>query len=255
MSRRRGGARLAACVAFAAGAAAFARPARACGVGAAGGPAGVCDASAAIDAKRIAAADRIGASYGFTHSILFFSGDLRAETERHVVVASWEHRLGPRWTLQVGAGALVGGGLYTPTGTSPFLPGVIGSVSLSDRVFQGRGWAAPFLLTTFTLSAVYATTSKSGDAQATSYFASDFRFGAVLGTTLGGVLTPYLAARVFGGPVLWTYLGESVLGTDAYKYEIGPGLALALFGGRVALDVDTSALGEKDLRAGLSVAF
>src|SRR5207302_392822 len=58
------------------------RRADACGVSASGAPAGICDASEVLDEKASAAKNRIGVSYGYTSTVLFFD-TLRAPTERH----------------------------------------------------------------------------------------------------------------------------------------------------------------------------
>jgi len=238
-------------------------PARACGVGAPGAPAGVCDASEVLDAKVAAARrDRFGVSYGHTDTVLFFGDGRRADATRNAAVLVWDHRLGSRWTLQIGLGALLGGSVTqtTPGGvTSTFRPGVLGSVGLTHRVFEADGGAVdgkPFLMTTYTLSFALTTTQGAGGAeQPTAYSAFDVRLGVILGTTLAKTFTPYLATRVFGGPIFWTYQGASVLGTDAYKYELGGGLAVSLVRARLALFVDGSVLGERNVRGGASLSF
>ena len=242
-------------------------PSRACGVGAPGAPAGVCDASEVLDAKVAAARrDRFGISYGHTDTVLFFGDGRRAEATRNAAVLVWEHRVASRWTLQIGLGSLLGGTVTAnvPGGglTSNFRPGVLGSVGLTHRVFEADGGAVdgkPFLMTTYTLSFALATTQPSAAAgaseQPTAYSAFDLRLGLILGTTIARTFTPYLAARVFGGPIFWTLAGSSVVGTDAYKYEIGGGLAVSLVKNRLALFVDGSVLGERDVRGGASLAF
>ncbi len=247
------------------------RSARACGVGGVSG-AGVCDAADVIDAKADAAArrrDRFGFSYGLTESALFFGDGRRASTSRGTFLATWEHPLGRAWTLQVGAGALLGGTIDTPVAAASFNPGVLGAVTLSDRVYEperGARDGRPFVLTTYTLSFVSATSRSSQTAESIGYTALDFRFGLVVGTTFAGRITPYAAARLFGGPVFWRWVDEAggltrVLGTDAYKYELGGGVVVTVgtstsgVGGRVAFFVDGSFAGERNLRGGASISF
>jgi len=245
-------------------AAAFPSSARACGVGAPGAPAGVCDASEVLDAKVAAARrDRFGISYGHTDTVLFFGNGKRAEATRDAAVLVWDHRLANRWTLQVGLGSLLGGSLVqtTPGGvTSTFRPGggLHGSIGLTQRVYEADGGAIdgrPFIMTTYTLSFALSSTQGPPSEQPTGYSAFDFRLGAILGTTIAKTFTPYLAARLFGGPIFWTYGGASVVGTDAYKYEVGGGLAVSLVKGRLALFVDGSVFGERDVRGGASLSF
>lgn len=234
--------------------------ARACGVSASGAPAGICDASEVLDEKAGAARDRVGLSYGYTSSVLFFSNDLRTPTERHAVMASYEHPMrwkGSPWTLELGAGSLVSGFLLTPSGKATFSPGVLADVSLSHVLVASRGDARPFLLLSFSLAGVWAKTTEPAGARA-DYVALDFSATAAFGASLRAgphVVTPFLALRLYGGPVFWTYAGESELGTDAYKYSLGPGLAVSLFHSRIGLSFGASLVGEKSLKGGMSVAF
>lgn len=227
--------------------------ARACGVSASGTP-GLCDASAILDENRASSRDRVGASYGFTTTVLYFSDGFRAPTQRHVVMGSYEHKLPGRWTLGVDAGALVGGHLAD----SLFSPGFVAALSLSYVLVPSSGYATPFLLSSFTAAGMYAqTTDSTGQGPATDYAAFDLSFGMTAGVPLRtglGVVTPFLTGRLFGGPVFWSHEG-GVLGTDAYKYALGPGLGLSLFRARLLLSVDGSVFGERSVRVGLSLAL
>jgi hypothetical protein len=236
--------------------AARARRAEACGVSSSGAPAGICDASEVLDEKAAAARDRIGVSYGYTSTILFFSDGLRAPTERHAVMASFEHPLPKHWTLELGAGSLVGGYLDTDVGRATFSPGVLAAVSLSHLVIQPTGQARPFVLVSFALAGVWAQTRL--DSVTSDYAAFDISAAIAAGASIKfarHAITPFLAGRVFGGPVFWTHEGQSVLGTDAYKYSLGPGLALSFDHARVGLSFGASLVGEKNLKAGMSVSF
>ena len=231
--------------------------ARACGVSASGAPAGICDASDALDEKAAAAKDRIGVSYGYTSTVLFFN-DLRAPTERHAVMASYEHPMKGHWTLEAGAGSLLSGFLLTPSGKANFAPGVLADVSLSHLVVAPRGYARPFLLLSFSLAGAWAQTSIAETSATANYVALDFSFTAAAGASvkLGKhAITPFIAGRLFGGPAFWSYAGNSELGGDAYHYALGPGLALSFFHSRVGVSFGASLLGEKSAKAGISVAF
>ena len=246
-----------------------ARRAGACGVSASGAPAGICDASEVLDEKAAAARNRIGVSYGYTSTILFFSDDLRAPTVRHAVMASFEHPMPKHWTLELGAGSLLGGYLDTDVGRATFSPGVLAGVSLSHLIIQptgsssssrpafgGSGYARPFVLISFALAGVWAQTHL--DSVTSVYVAFDISAAIAAGASIKiarHAITPFIAGRLFGGPVFWTHEGSTVLGTDAYKYSLGPGLALSFEHARVGLTFGASVLGEKNLRAGVSVSF
>ncbi len=233
-----------------------ARPARACGVSASGAPAGICSAADAVDEKAGAARDRVGLSYGYTSTVLFFD-DVRTPTERHAVMASYEHPMRGQWTFEVGAGSLLAGFLDTPRGKANFAPGVLADVSLSHLVIAPRGYARPFLLLSFSLAGTWAQTSIA-DTSTSDYVAFDVSVTAAAGVSakLGPhTLTPFIAGRLYGGPAFWTYQGRPQIGGDAYHYALGPGLALGFFHSRIGVSFGASLLGEKSLKAGLSVAF
>lgn len=236
------------------------REARACGVSASGAPAGICDASDALDEKAGAAKNRVGVSYGYTSSVMFFSDGLRAPTERHAVMASFEHPMRRGWTLEIGAGSLVAGFLQLPAGKATFSPGVLADVSLSHVIVASRGYAKPFFLLSFSLAGVWAETS--GPVSATAdYVAFDFSATAALGCSLrvgAHAIPPFLAGRLYGGPTFWSDPGNmnaDVTGTDAYHYSLGPGLALSFAHSRVGVSFGASLLGEKSVRGGASIAF
>ena len=218
--------------------------ARACGVSGSGAPAGICDASEVLEEKQSASKDRLGLSYGFTSSVLFFSapvlGNTRAATERHTVMASYEHPFKGRWTLELAAGSLLGGHL----GSAQFTPGVLAAVSLSHLIIPPRGrYVAPFVLTSFTLAGGWA------EAQ-TDYVAFDFAFSVAAGMTYHSV-TPFVVARIYGGPVFY----EGTTGSDAYHYAVGPGVAVSLAHGRIGLSIGSSVFGEKNIKGGFTVTL
>jgi hypothetical protein len=226
-------------------------------VSASGAPAGICDASDVLDEKAGAARDRIGLSYGWTSTVLFFN-DLRSATERHAAMASYEHPMKGHWTLEIGAGSLLAGFLDTPTGKATFAPGVLADVSLSHLVIAPSGYARPFFLWSFSLAGVWSRTTIAETSATADYTAFDFSATAAAGISMRvgkHSLTPFLAGRVYGGPAFWTYLGKPELGSDAYHYSLGPGFALSFFHSRIGVSFGASLLGEKSAKAGFSVAF
>jgi hypothetical protein len=212
----------------------------ACGVSGSGAPAGICDASEVLKEKEASFRDRIGVSYGFASSVLFFDSGLGAPTERHTVMASYEHPMKGRWTLEAAAGSLLGGHV----GGSQFSPGVQAAVSLSHLVAPPRGrYVSPFVLLSFTLAGVWA---RAG----TDYVAFDFDASLAAGMSIEHV-TPFVVGRLYGGPVFW----KGSLGSDAYHYAVGPGLAVSLAHSRIGLSIGGSVFGEKSIKGGATVAF
>ncbi len=112
----------------------------------------------------------------------------------------------------------------------------------------------PFVVLTSVLSFQAATTAPNAGGPSVGYEALDLRLGGIVGVTLFDAISPYALARVFGGPIFWRYLGDSVTGTDVYKYQLGAGVALRA-AKRVSAFAEGVPLGERALVLGMTVAF
>ncbi len=148
---------------------------------------------------------------------------------RSSLVASLAYHPTARLTFQLAAGGTLGGHLASPAGNQDFSSGVAAAVGGSYRIVS---MPRAFAVLTGNLSFSRQSTTLAGtngmpDVSA-RYQAFDVRVGALVGTTLWKVLSPYAVGRVFGGPVLWTYQGSSVTGTDAHHYQLGAGATLRL---------------------------
>jgi hypothetical protein len=193
----------------------------------------------------------VGGSGLYTSTGLRFSHGLRGDEERSAAIASATYAPTRRLTLQTSAGATLDGQLKLSGGTYQLNPGPLVALGAAFRVIDGP----PFLIATSLLSFSAVTTRVPGAAaSAVGYQAFDLRVGALFGTTLWKVLSPYVLARVFGGPIFWHHQGAAVTGTDVYHYQLGAGLAL-LIAERLDVFVEGSALGERALAGGAAFAF
>ncbi len=230
------------------------REARACGVSSPGAPAGVCDASDVLDAKTASARTRrVGVSASYATTVMLLSDGTRVDMQREAAVATVSVRADRKTNLEIGAGALVGGTL----GNVSLRPGGLVSLSASWHIVDQRGYAVPFFMVTGGVAAMLASTSDGKPVGAI-----DFRVGGIVGTTLGkpqtATLTPYLAVNFFGGPMFWAHTVDAthygpVLGSDAYHYAVGGGLAASI--SRIGLFAGGSAIGERSLTFGASLSF
>jgi hypothetical protein len=175
-----------------------------------------------------------------------------ADERRETVAASYEQRLSDRWTWSGTLGAGVGGSLRIGTDGLRLLPGPLAAATLSCRALDATR-LRPFLLVSLSAAASWGTTGRSGTSSTDSIVSGDVRLGVTAGKTIARVLTPYVAARVFGGPVFWRYAGQDATGTDAHHYQVGAGFSLALR--RFDLHFEMAPLGERELAAGAGVAF
>jgi hypothetical protein len=172
-----------------------------------------------------------GASYGVFGSDLSFIGGPSASIQREAVSASLEYRTSATTTWGGGAGAGVGG-LMVVNGTRYTIrPGWLLTATYSRRLLDGRG-RAPFLLLGVALGGSGGSTREQTFAPtvpATSFlYAFDLRGGLTVGKTFFNVLSPYASLWVFGGPLLWTLQGKTVVGGDKYHVRGAVGLAVAL---------------------------
>lgn len=235
------------------------RLAHACGAAYPGGPL-VCTMN---DAPGRAAAlaqpppvARLFASYSFTSTVILFGEGRRSDLVRDAVFAGVEMPIGDRgMTLRFGAGGVLSGHLALANGTRARLgPGPTAFVGFGLPIVASRG-AIPFVQVGATLSVTRAGTSGPTPADAPSFTAFDLRAAATAGYNLGGWFVPYVAARVFGGPVYYRYAGEAVTGTDLYKYQLVGGMAVSLFRRSLDVFVEGVPLGERGVSAGIGTTF
>ncbi len=193
----------------------------------------------------------MGASFGIFESVLLFGGLPNVTTERHAVTASVDYRYSPTTTLGGGVGAGLGGLMSWSSGPTSHrylvLPGWELSFSYSRQLLDGRG-KRPFLILGLWGGASGAATrpevssgASSGPTPGSSFlYAFDIRGGLTFGKTFWNAVSPYAVARIFGGPVLWSYAGATNLGSDRYHFQTGVGVVGGLPRG---LDVFVEGIG------------
>lgn len=184
--------------------------------------------------------------------------DLDADLERLLLVASTDVFATETLTVQVGAGGLVAGELRGDDGLDREVgPGWIVSGGTTWRVLDGVDGPAPWLLLSLSFGGT-GTRTRADPPEVPrplrgDYLAFDVRFGAAVGKTFGGVVSPYAAARAFGGPVIWSEGADDRTGTDRYHVQIAAGAAMVL--GPVDLFVEGAPLGEQGVTGGLGVSY
>ncbi len=214
------------------------------------GPAAIPKSYCSLDAEP--AGWRVAAAYGWLASSLDFGAAVpRIDFSQRSLLASASRQLGGGFTVQVGAGAVLGGSFDAPGAPAQVLPGPLVQAQASWLALDGRG-AAPFLAVTAGLSGSWTRTR--GGAGEASLSALDLSLSASAGKAIAGVVAPYLGVKVFGGPVSWTWAGQPVTGTDVHHHQVAIGLAAALPWG---LDVlaEGSPLGERSLTMSAGWAF
>lgn len=212
---------------------------------------------------------RLTTSWAFTSTTLLFGEGRRADLVRHAAFGGVELPIAPRVSLHYGGGGILAGQLTRPGARADLGPGASGFVGAGARLVDERR-LRPFVQLTATLSVSHArlgpevaagagarSTAPAAPAapEPTRYTALDVRAGALVGKTFADAVTPYAAARVFGGPIFTLLGGAEVTGTDRYKYQVGGGLSVALAARRVDVFVEAIGLGERGVSAGLGASF
>jgi hypothetical protein len=191
----------------------------------------------------------------FSDTRLTFSSagsNVDASFTKYGVMASLDRRIGDRWTLGGALGTTIAGTIDANGVASSISPGPLGAITASFRPLD-EGTVAPFVLLTASAAASLSWTMPPGGGSSSTLTAFDVRLGAAAGKTIAHLVTPYVLARAFGGPVLWSIAGASATGTDAYHYQLGVGLAVRA--GRVDLVAEGVPLGERAVVVGVGLAL
>jgi len=194
---------------------------------------------------------RVAAAYGWLASTLRFGGE-NAPFDQRSVALSLTRRLGESFSVQAGAGAVIGGGIDASGVSYDMQPGWIARLGATWLALDGRGpW--PFLAVSASLAGSGVSTTAPG--QPTERLTSlDLGLSASVGKAFFGMVAPYVGAKVFGGPVSWTLSGKSVTGTDVNHWQVAFGVAASLPLGLDAL-LEWAPLGEQSFVAQAGWAF
>lgn len=241
------------------------REAFACGVGGGIGPSGMCtwggaaSQPAADSASAPVAEDlrwRVAASYGYSHTIIDFSGHTDIDITRHLALVTTEYRADARTSISVTVGGVVAG--ETGLGSAGRVdPGIVGAFATSWRVLDQKRWR-PFIVLTGTIAVtstpirVVRPATTGTTVTDNSFTALDFRAGISVGGTFWKIFTPYVAGRLFGGPVFYRIDGSDRIGNDRYHFQLGAGALLAL-GTHADLFFEGIPLGEQALSGGIAL--
>lgn len=195
----------------------------------------------------------IGLGVGYLSTTLRFDDDRQADVEMTALSLSGALIMDDRWTARASVGALLDGMVQPTTGAAhDFEPGGLAALGVEYLARRIDGHA-PSIDLSFLLSGTWAETVDPNSGARASYFATDARLGARATWRLGSSTYPYVAARIFGGPVNWQWAGEDVVGNDIHHYQLAMGAAVQF--GSVAVFVEWAGLGERGAGAGLGTAW
>ena len=174
-----------------------------------------------------------------------FDGDLELDIHQHAVTATGGYSSASGWSLRGSVGSVLDGTLEGDGRTHDIGPGVVAAAGGSKQWTFG-----PWFVTGSLGAGVSRTTTREAGGERHSLIAADLiRAGLMAGRTFGPV-SPYVMARGFGGPVLWTLDAMDRRGTDTSKFQLGAGLSASASG--LAFLLDVSVLGERSASLGMS---
>lgn len=174
-------------------------------------------------------------SAGYSYSdLIFFDGD-EIGFEKASLMYGSDFVLSKRVLFSIAAGGVFNGHLRLPTKLGrgrdrSLAPGWIASAAATFRVVDDEG-AVPYVLLTASAGAMRSATRERPTEDVGvrgAYTGVDLRFGVTIGKTFADVVSPYIAARLFGGPVIWSEGGDDRLGSDLYHFQPAFGLSLIL---------------------------
>jgi len=222
-----------------------ARSLHACGVSGADGVA-LCNLAEGHERVRPRWAISTGAV--FTSTTIKFDNGIQADQIRRATSVSLAYMPTAQLTFQAGLGASLGGSLAMPNGTHNFAAGPAALLGASWLMSSGRTFIILQSLLTYS-----AARTQYLDESSVSYQAYDLRVGVSAGLKFS-MFRAYIPVRVFGGPILWQYQGNAIVGTDLYHYQGGAGFAAQVVD-RLNFFAEGMALGERSVSFGASLVF
>ncbi len=193
----------------------------------------------------------MGVSYGQFTTEVEFSDRRKFVLHEGQVVSSWTMGLGDGWGVGASVGVVIDGDLRGKPGRYDVEPGFVLALRGSKVWLEDESWW-PFISTSVAVAVGWVGLRGLGPEvpDEASVVAFDLRADVTIGKTIARTLTPYVAVRAFGAPLLLLD-GATTSGSDPNHYQVAFGGQVTLPGG-VAFYVDWAPLGERSLSLGLS---
>jgi hypothetical protein len=195
----------------------------------------------------------VAISAGALTTPISFGGSSNQRLDEVSTVATLSDQIG-RLSLQLTAGAALGGSFDGYLGNYTLQPGPLVGVSAGWTFVDGTGpriYLAGALSFTFATATLQNQQNSSDRPQLTTF---DIRASGVIGKRLFGFWLPYGGMAVFGGPVLFAQNGNTQTGSNPYhvKFTVGSAFDFAV---RWHAFIELGFLGEQVVSAGLGYTF
>ena len=196
---------------------------------------------------------QLGLGYGVFDTTIRFDGDRDIDARMSTVSLSAGWFINDRWTARAAAGVILDGELEPADGTIHDVEqGGLTSVGMEYRSLVGEG-TVPFVDISLFIGMSWTKTTAPGATISQDYFATDARLGVRSSWNIGDSLFPFVALRIFGGPVQWELDGQDVTGNDIHHYQVALGASAQA--GPIGIFAEWAGLGEKGFSVGLSTAW
>ena len=179
--------------------------------------------------------------------------DADMDLSEHSVTAGFSVDVGAGWTIAAAAGAVLAGRFNGAYGDFDVEPGWLVGVAANWAAVDADG-GIPFVDLAVAVSAAGRPVRDRVTEQSDTLYAVDMRLGVTVGWAVGQRWRPYVAARVFGGPVMWARADETLSGTDRGHVQLAVGSTFDL-GKGISLYGEYSPWFEQGAHTGLAVAF
>lgn len=187
------------------------------------------------------------AAVGSMATTLSFPGDRELDMVQYAISTSLGYVGASRWSMRASIGVVLDGKLTGQGVTHDIGLGIMGVASASKQWLFGNWFVTGSLGAAISRSTTVVST---GGAAVLLTGIDAIRAGVMVGRTLG-FASPYVMARGFRGPVLWTLDDMDVTGNDTGKFQLGGGISVTTASGASFL-FDISALGERSTSLGMS---
>jgi hypothetical protein len=187
------------------------------------------------------------AAVGSMATTLSFDGDREFDMVQYAVSTSLGYVGKSRWSMRASIGMVLDGKLAGQGVTHDIGVGIMGVASISKQWLFGDWFVTGSLGAAISRSTTVASPT---EAAVLLTGIDAIRAGVIVGRTLG-FASPYVMARGFGGPVLWTLNDMYVTGNDTDQFQLGGGISVTTASGASFL-FDISALGERSTSLGMS---
>jgi hypothetical protein len=194
----------------------------------------------------------VSVAYGQFTAALRFDQQLDMEVHQSWVSARLGYGFEGGWYVAGALGASLAGSLEGAERALTFEPGFVGTLQGGVLFMESDGWL-PFIESSLNVS-VSTGALREAQGPRQSWTAVDVRLGATTGWRVAELWVPYVAFRVFGGPVFWSDGTQARVGTDLHHYQLAIGSTFTFYGVDVFVDWGLP-IGEAGLAAGVGYHF